>query len=624
MTVETFQYQTEVQQLLDLVIHSLYSNKDIFLRELISNSSDAIDKIKFDALTNQDLLEHNDEWKIKLAFDKEARTITITDNGIGMTKDEVISNIGTIAKSGTREFLKSLKDRNVADSPELIGQFGVGFYSAFMVADTVTLTTKKAAGAAVKWQSQGDGAYTLEDADRTDRGTEIVLHLKADMDEYLSEWKLREIVKQYSDYVEHPITMDVEKGKDDEKTMEEETLNSRKAIWTRSKKDITEDEYKEFYKHIGHDFTDPLETIHYNAEGATEFKALLYIPAKAPMDILWKDYKAGLNLYVKRIFIMHDCKKLIPEYLRFLRGVVDSSDLPLNVSREILQEDRNIEKIRKNITSKVLKSLQTMLEKDTDKYLSFYKELGRVIKEGFHYDYDNREALKDLLLFESTKTEPGKMVTFKEYKDRMPEGQKEIYYIIGESRTEAAASPLLEAFNKKGYEVLFLTDPIDEFTVQYVQDYDKVKLQSVDKGELDFDEQTKQDKEAKEKEYKTILEMIQDTLKDDIKEVRLSSRLTDSASCLVSGDDAMSRQMEQMLKSMGQVVPQSKRILELNPNHQILKVMEDIYNRDKAAIRLKDYSVLLYDQALLAEGSKLKDPQRFSKLVTELMVTAAS
>ncbi|HAR63495.1 MAG: molecular chaperone HtpG [Candidatus Margulisiibacteriota bacterium] len=630
MSKETFQYQTEVQQLLDLVIHSLYSNKDIFLRELISNASDAIDKIRFDAITDQNLLENNSDWKIKLAFDESAKTITVSDNGIGMSKEEVIENIGTIAKSGTKEFLKGLQEKNLTNNPEFIGQFGVGFYSSFMIADKVTLITKRAGeeSKSVLWESVGDGSYTVEETTKAARGTDIILHLKEEALEYLSEWKIKDIVKRYSDYVEHPIVMDVEKeekaeeGKEPEKKVVEEVLNSQKAIWAKPKKDISEEEYKDFYKHISHDFTDPLETIHYHAEGSTEFKALLYIPAKAPMDIHWKDYKGGLNLYVKRVFIMHDCKKIIPEYMRFLKGVVDSSDLPLNVSREILQEDRNIEKLKKNITSKIIKALQTMQEKESDKYLTFYKEFGRVLKEGLHYDFDNKDQIKDLLLFETTKTEAGKMISLKDYKARMPEDQKEIFYINGEERKELESSPLLEAFKKKGYEVIFMTDHIDEFILPYIYDYDKVKLQSVEKGDLELDTETKQQKEEKEKEYKSLLDVIKDNLKEEIKDVRLSSRLTDSASCLVAGEDSMTKSMEQLLKSMGQAVPSSKRVLEINPNHKILEVMDALYKKDQASQQLKDYSLLLYDQALLTEGSKVKDPQLFAKMISDLMVKA--
>lgn len=629
MTKETHQYQTEVQQLLDLVIHSLYSNKDIFLRELISNASDAIDKLKFDSLTNQDLIKDGGDWKIKVSFDKENKTITVSDNGIGMTRDEVIENIGTIAKSGTKQFLAELKAQDSASNPELIGQFGVGFYASFMVAGDVTLITKKAGDdTAVKWESKGDGSYTIEEADKDGRGTAIILNLNDDSAEtYLNEWKLKEIIKKYSDFVEHPIVMDIEKeeGEEDKKEAKivEETINSQKAIWTKSKNEITDEENKDFYKHISHDFADPIETIHYHAEGASEYKALLYIPSKAPMDLYYKDYKGGMNLYVKRVFIMHDCKKLVPEYFRFMKGVVDSSDLPLNVSREILQEDRNLEKIKKGLTKKILSSLKKMKEKETDKYENFYNEFGVVLKEGIHYDWENKDKIIDLLLFESTATKVGEKISLKEYKDNMGTDQKEIYFITGESRSDIENSPHLEAFKNKGYEVLFMLDSVDEFIIPNMTEYDGVKLQSVERSDLDLDENTKKEKETKEKEYKDVLDLIKDCLVEDIKDVKISTRLTDSASCLVAGADAMTKQMEQMMKAMGQEIPASKRILELNPSHAILTSMQKIYEQDKESEQLKDYSLLLYNQALLTEGSKVKDPKRFAKIVSDLMVKAA-
>lgn len=629
MTKETHQYQTEVQQLLDLVIHSLYSNKDIFLRELISNASDAIDKLKFDSLTNQDLIKDGGDWKVKVAFDKENKTITVSDNGIGMTRDEVIENIGTIAKSGTKQFLADLKSKDAANNPELIGQFGVGFYASFMVAGDVTLITKKAGDdTAVKWESKGDGSYTIEETDKDSRGTDIILSLNDDSAEnYLNEWKLKEIIKKYSDFVEHPIVMDVEKeeGEGDKKETKivEETINSQKAIWTKSKSEITDEESKDFYKHISHDFADPMETIHYHAEGASEYKALLYIPSKAPMDLFYKDYKGGMNLYVKRVFIMHDCKKLVPEYFRFMKGVVDSSDLPLNVSREILQEDRNLERIKKGLTKKILGSLKKMKEKESETYEAFYNEFGVVLKEGVHYDYENKDKIIDLLLFESTATKAGEKISLKEYKENMGTEQKEIYFISGESRADVENSPHLEAFKNKGYEVIFMLDSVDEFIIPNMMEYDGVKLQSVERSDLDLDENTKKEKETKEKEYKDVLDLIKNCLVEEIKDVKISTRLTDSASCLVAGADAMTKQMEQMMKAMGQEVPSSKRILELNPSHAILTSMQKIYESNKESEQLKDYSLLLYNQALLTEGSKVKDPKRFAKIVSDLMIKAA-
>jgi molecular chaperone HtpG len=458
MTKSTKKFETEVQQLLDLVIHSLYSNKDIFLRELISNTSDAIDKVKFESHSNMELLEGNTDWKIKLIPDKTAGTLTISDNGIGMSMAEVEENIGTIARSGTRAFMENLKGKNVQDNPELIGQFGVGFYSSFMVADKVVLITRTAGDkkAGCRWESTGDGSYTIEDCEKETRGTDIILHLKEEMKEYLDEWKIRGIVKKYSDYVQYPIVMDItreeptkgvdgkviEGGGTIEKTTEE-TLNSMKAIWTRNKSEITEEEYEEFYKHISHDYDKPFRTIHYSAEGVSEFKALVYIPGHKPFDLFMRDHKKGVHLYVKRVFITDNCEALLPDYLRFMKGVVDSSDLPLNVSREILQEDVQIKRIQKNLVGKILSTLTEVKEKTPEDYLKFYAEFGPVLKEGIHFDHANKDKLQDLLLFESSSTDAGKFVSLKDYITRMPEGQKEIYYITGINRAAVENSPHL-------------------------------------------------------------------------------------------------------------------------------------------------------------------------------------
>uniref|UniRef100_C6E6L6 Chaperone protein HtpG n=1 Tax=Geobacter sp. (strain M21) TaxID=443144 RepID=C6E6L6_GEOSM len=640
MTKTVKKFETEVQQLLDLVIHSLYSNKEIFLRELISNASDAIDKIKFESHSNMELLEGNSDWKIKLHADKEAGTLTITDNGIGMSMDEVAENIGTIAKSGTKSFVAALKEQNLADNPELIGQFGVGFYASFMVADKVVLTTRKAGGKefGCRWESTGDGSYTIEECEKETRGTEIVLHLKDEMKEFLDEWKIRSIVKKYSDYVQYPVVMDItrsepvkdaegkviEGGGTIEKTTEE-TLNSMKAIWTRSKSEITEEEYEEFYKHISHDYDKPLSTIHYSAEGVSEFKAIVYIPSHKPYDLFLRDHKKGVHLYVKRVYITDNCEALLPDYLRFVKGVVDSSDLPLNVSREILQEDVQIKRIQKSLVGKILSTLAEMKEKDFEEYLKFYAEFGPVLKEGIHFDHANKEKIQDLLLYESSKTEKGKYVSFKEYVERMPEGQKEIYFITGMSREAVENSPYMEALRKKGYEVLYMIDPVDEWVVQAITEYQEKHLKAIDRGDLEIDtEEEKKEKEAKKeeakKEYGSLMEFIQETLKEKVKEVRLSSRLTDSACCLVADEMGLNANMEKILKAMNQEVPEGKRILELNPDHQILQVMTAMYEKDKADPKLKDYSELLFDQALLTEGSPIKDPLRFTKLVSELMV----
>jgi molecular chaperone HtpG len=638
----TKQFQTEVQQLLDLVIHSLYSNKDIFLRELVSNSSDAIDKIRFEAHSNEALLEGNSDWKIKIIPDKTAGTLTLIDNGIGMNIAEVEENIGTIARSGTKAFMEALQEAKASSNPELIGQFGVGFYSSFMVADRVTLTTRKAGSpsAGCSWESTGDGTYTVEECDKATRGTEIVLHLKEEMKEYLDEWKIRSIIKKYSDYVQYPVTMDITRtepakgvdgkvieGGGDIETTTEETLNSMKAIWTRPKSDITDEEHEEFYKHISHDFEKPFRPIHFSAEGISEFKALLYLPARKPFDLFSQDRKRGVHLYVKRVFITDNCEALLPDYLRFVRGVVDSSDLPLNVSREILQEDVQIKRIQKSLVGKILGTLAEIKEKEPEEYLRFYSEFGPVLKEGLHFDYANKEKLQDLVLFESTATETGKPVSLQDYVARMPEAQKEIYFITGTSREMVANSPHLEGFRSKGYEVLFLTDPVDEWVVQALTEYDGKKLKAVDRGDVELDsEEEKKAKEEQKKEtqeqYKDLLEFIKGKLDDNVKEVRFSSRLTESACCLVADEYGMNANMERIMKAMNQDVPKSKRILELNPNHPIMQTLGKLYAADKADPTLADYCELLLDQALLTEGSPIKNPLRFTRLVSELMVKA--
>ncbi len=643
MSKITKKFETEVQQLLDLVIHSLYSNKDIFLRELVSNASDAVDKVRFESQSNEALLEGNADWKIKLVPDKAAGTLTISDNGIGMSMGEVEENIGIIARSGTRAFMEGLKGKNLQEHPELIGQFGVGFYSSFMVADRVTLTTRRAGDkdAATRWESAGDGSYTIENCEKATRGTEIVLHLKEEAREYLEEWKIRSIIKKYSDYVQYPVAMDItrtepakgvdgkeiEGGGEIEKTTEE-TLNSMKAIWARPKGEITEEEYEEFYKHISHDFEKPLQTIHYSVEGISEFKALLYIPSHRPFDLFHREHQRGVHLYVKRVFITDNCEALLPDYLRFMKGVVDSSDLPLNVSRELLQEDVQIKRIQKNLVTKILGQLAEMKEKTPEEYLKFYKEFGQVLKEGIHFDFANKEKIQELLLFESSKTEPEKLVTLKEYVERMPEAQKEIYFITGTSRASVEQSPHLEIFRKKNFEVLFLTDPVDEWVTQGLTEYDGKKLKAVDRGDLEIEsEEEKKEQEAKKEEasqqYKDVLNFIGEKLKDRVKEVRLSSRLTDSACCLVADQYGLNANMERILKAMNQEVPESKRILELNPDHPIMGALAGMYQEDKENKKLDDYCDLLYDQGLLTEGSPITDPLRFSRLVSELMVKAA-
>lgn len=628
MTVERLEFKTEVKELLDLMIHSLYSHKEIFLRELISNASDALDKARFNSLTNTDILEGENKWKIKIMADKSAGTLTISDNGIGMTKDEIINELGTIAHSGTKEFLKTVHSKEVKDHPELIGQFGVGFYSSFMVADKVVVVSRKAGAGdktGVEWESAADGSFTVENVEKHTKGTDVILHIKSEEMKYLEEWEIRSIVKKYSDYIEYPIVMDVEREREDEKdkkkkikTVEEETLNSMKAIWLKNKSEVTDEEYNEFYKHISHDLLDPAKVIHYKVEGTTEFNAILYIPSKAPFNIWYKDYEIGLTLYVNRVQIMPHCEQLIPLYLRFIRGVVDSSDLPLNVSREILQANKHVETINKNIAKKVIDALSDMKKNEYDKYLKFYKEFGKIIKEGVHLDYSRRELIADLLLFQSTKTNPGEYTTLQDYADKMPFKQKEIYYITGASREEVEKSPYLEAFKEKDYDVLFMLDEIDGFIMDNFE-YKKNRFKSVVKGDIDLDKADEKEKKRSKEKYEKLIELIKDQLKDEVKDVRLSGRLKDSACCIVADEGDMDHNMETILKAMGQDVPASKGIFEINPSHIIFEKMNSIFEKDKNSSLLKQYISLLYDQALLLQGSKPKDPAAFAKAVSQLI-----
>ena len=640
MATEKKEFKTEVQQLLDLVIHSLYSNKDIFLRELISNSSDAIDKLRFNALSNKELLNEQTDFRIKLYIDNEAKTLVIEDNGIGMTKDELEANIGTIASSGTRKFMEEIKKGNSTNNPELIGQFGVGFYSAFMVADKVTMKTRPAGGNnSWTWESSGDGSYEITEGGRDEHGTEITLSLKEDCRDYIVEFRLREIIKKYSDFVEYPILMDItreepeldeegnpKEGAEKKVTITEETLNSMKAIWMRPKNEVKKEEYNEFYKHISHDYTDPLKTVHYSAEGTLEFKALLYLPSKAPFDMFQHEgVKHGINLYVKRVFIMDNCEALVPRYLRFVKGVVESNDLPLNVSREILQEDLVIKKIEKNVTSKILATLKDMMKKSKEDYIGFYKEFGKVIKEGVEVDPSNKDKIKDLLLFESSKSKPGEYISLKEYTDRMLPEQKNIYFLTGDSRSTIENSPHLEVFKKKDVEVLFMTEPVDEFILPGFGEYLDKSLKSIAQGDIDLGtEEEKKIAEEQKKEvtgkYKNLIKKIEESLKDDVKEVRLSDRLTDSPSCLVTDEGDINPQMERIFAAMNQPVPEVKRILEINPDHPVIEKMNQIFETDKKDSRVTDFSELLHNQALLTEGVAVKDPVRFSKLISDLMI----
>ncbi|QSH41224.1 molecular chaperone HtpG [Lentisphaerota bacterium ZTH] len=627
MAGQTKKFKTEVQHLLDLMIHSLYSNKDIFIRELIANAADAIDKARFESLTTKHIAQ---DWAVRINVDKENKTIQISDNGIGMTRDEVVENIGTIAKSGTKAFIKAMEEQNAstADIPELIGQFGVGFYSSFMVAEKVVLTTKKAEkdSQAVCWTSTGKSSYTIEDAEKDTQGTDVIVYLKEDAVQYLENWKISEIVRKYSDFIEYPITLPYVKTNEDKtETVEIRTLNSQKAIWLKSPSEISEDEHKSFFAHLSHHGGEPLKAVQISAEGTTEFKALIYIPEKAPYNFFMPDFqKKGLQLYVRRVFITDECKDLIPDYLRFLCGVVDSSDLPLNVSREILQENPLLNKIQKNVTLKVLGELKKMQEKEPEKYLSFFKEFGKVLKEGIHLDFTNQEKIKDLAMYESMNTEPGKMISLKEYVDAMAPSQKEIYYISGESRKALENSPALEVFRSKGCDVLFMTDPIDEWVMQSMQQYAKKHFKSADKGDVELDD-TEVSKEKIKKAgetHKNLLECLQKELAPEIKEVRFTNRLTDSACCLVADEGALSSHMERLFKAMNQEVPETQRILEINPNHPLVEALQGVYDQDSNAPELNKYAKLLFDQALLTEGSPIPDPLAFSRNVAELMVKA--
>ncbi len=636
MASSTKKFKTEVQHLLDLMIHSLYSNKDIFLRELIANAADAIDKARFTALTDKKIIN---DWAIKLTVDKDKNIICISDNGIGMSEKEVIDNIGTIAKSGTKAFMKALeeKKKSEADIPELIGQFGVGFYSSFMVAEKVEILTKKAGtdDNAVLWSSDGKSSYKIEAAEKEGQGTDITVYLKEDAKIYLENWKISDIVRKYSDFIEYPITLPYEKvekegeGEDakETKTVEIRTLNSQKAIWLKKASEITEDEHESFFAHLSHDGGKPAKSIQISAEGTSEFKALIYIPEVAPFNMFMPDFqKKGLQLYVRRVFISDECKDLIPDYLRFLKGVVDSSDLPLNVSRELLQDNAQIRKMQKTITRKTISELKKMQEKEPEKYAKFFQEFGKILKEGIHMDYDNKEKIKGLVMYESMNSEAGKLISLKEYVDAMPPEQKEIYYITGESRQAVENSSALELFRSQGFDVLFMIDPIDEWIMPSMGQFAKFMFKSATKGDIELDEKSKKSSEKiiskAAKEHKDILEVLQKELEANIKEVRFTNRLTDSACCLVGEENAMSAHMERLFKSMNQDVPENKRILELNPKHSLVASMQKLFDADKASPELKKYAHLLYDQALLTEGSPIPDPLAFAKNVADLMVKA--
>ncbi|MBX9678815.1 MAG: molecular chaperone HtpG [Gemmataceae bacterium] len=614
MAAETLAFKTELKQLLQLIIHSLYSHPDIFLRELISNASDAIDTARFQSLTNQDLLEGDAEWMIRIIPNAADGTLTIADNGIGMSRETIVENLGTIARSGTKAFIESLKAANAQQRPELIGQFGVGFYSAFMVADRVTVISRMAGKPedAVQWESEGQGEFRIESTTKEKRGTEIILHLKEEGKQFLDPYRLRTLVKKYSDFVEHSIVLVTEK---EDKTASEETINARKAIWLRNKSEVKEEEYLEFYKHLTHDHDKPLKTIHFSAEGQVEFKALLFVPSHRPFDLMWGDSNKGLHLYIQRVFIMDDCEALLPRWLRFLRGVVDSPDLPLNVSRELLQQSAPLEKIKSNLVMKAIASLDEVRRQDPEKYLAFYKDLGVFVKEGAYQDYDHREKVADLLLFDSTKTDAGKLTSLSDYVERMLSEQNEILYLAGESRDILLQSPHLEAYRAKGQEVLLLTDPADEIVIDALREYKGKSFRAIDKGAAD----AAVDEDAKNK-YKPLLELVQSKL-PQIKEARLTNRLKESAVCLMAEESAYSANVQRLMQRMGQAAPEpEKRVLELNPEHPLVQAMEALRSRDANDARLETACRLLYDEALIAEGSKVQDPAEFARRLNEVAV----
>jgi molecular chaperone HtpG len=627
---ETLGFQAEVKQLLHLMVHSLYSNKEIFLRELISNASDACDKLRFEALADTALWENDTDLKIRVRYDKAARTVTVSDNGVGMSREEVISNIGTIAKSGTREFFQSLTGDQAKDA-HLIGQFGVGFYSSFIVADKVTLTTRRAGTTAehgVRWESDGQGTYTLETVIREGRGTEVTLHLREGEDELLSGLRLRSILRKYSDHITIPILMQKEEWDKDTNEYafkdEDEQINQASALWARPKSEITEQQYQEFYKHVGHDFEPPLAWTHAKVEGKQEYTLLLYVPAHAPFDLWDRDHRHGVKLYVQRVFIMDDAEQLMPAYLRFVRGVIDSNDLPLNVSRELLQESKTVEAIRAGCVKRVLSLLEDLADNDKEKYATVWKEFGLVVKEGVAEDYANKERIAKLLRFSSThdeKEEPA--VSLAGYVARMKEGQEKIYYITADSFGAARSSPHLEIFRKKGVEVLLMHDRVDEWVMANLTEFEGKKLQSVAKGGLDLGKlEDEAEKEAQEKEageFKDLTDKIAKVLGEKVTEVRVTHRLTDSPACLVADSMAMSANLERLLKAAGHKVPETKPTLEVNPHHPLVHALKS-ESDDK---RFADWSQILFDQAVLAEGGQLDEPGAFVRRLNELMLEMA-
>ena len=623
---QTLGFQAEVKQLLHLMIHSLYSNKEIFLRELVSNASDACDKLRFEAIDQPDLLAGDTDLHVRVDYNKENRTITISDNGVGLSRDEAIANLGTIARSGTKEFFSKLTGDKQKDA-QLIGQFGVGFYSSFIVADKVTVRSCRAglpSADGVEWISDGQGEFTVSQIDKADRGTEVTLHLREDEDDFLSNWKLREVLRRYSDHISLPVQMlkeewDKDKG-EQVKQDEWESVNQASALWTRSKSEVTDEQYREFYKHVSHDFDDPLAWTHNRVEGRNEYTQLLFIPKRAPFDLYDRDARRGVNLYVKRVFIMDDAEQLLPSYLRFVRGVIDSADLPLNVSRELLQESRDVKAIREGSTKRVLSMLEDMAENKKEDYATFWAEFGQVLKEGTGEDAANIERLSKLLRFASTNEESdAQVVTLADYVSRMKEGQDKIYYVTADSYMGGYNSPQLEIFRKKGIEVLVLWDRVDEWMLSHLRKFDYKELASVAKGGLDLeamaDDNEKKHQTEVAEQFKPLVERLQESLKDRVKEVRVSSRLVDSPSCVVVGQNELSPHLQRMLKAAGQDAPNVLPVLEINPDHALVQKLNGVSDDS-----FKDWASILLDQALLADGSQLPDPTAFVKRINQLLL----
>ncbi|MEZ6141949.1 MAG: molecular chaperone HtpG [Zavarzinella sp.] len=621
MSAEQMEFRTELKQLLHLITHSLYSNREIFLRELISNASDAINKLRFDAIANEAALEGNADWKIKITTDPANSTLTISDSGVGMNRQDAIEHLGTIAKSGTKAFLENLKAAQQATEPDLIGQFGVGFYSAFMVADKVTVHSRKAGepGTGIRWESDGQGSFSIEDAPREQRGTDVILHLKEDAKEFLDSYRIRHLVKQFSDFIEHPIVMDeTTKAEDGTETTEEETINARRALWLQQPREITAEEYNGFYKTLTNDFNDPIKVIHYNKEGKSDYRVLAFIPKEKPFSFTWEDPK-GMKLYVQRVQIMESCDGLLPNYLRFVRGVVDSNDLPLNISRELLQSNPVLERIQKDLVRQIIEALEFLKGDQFDAYLHFYKDYSPALKEAAVQDYTNREKFSDLLLFESTKTEEGKYTTLSEYVERMPADQKEIYYLIGEEKNIIENSPLLESFKSKGWEVLLLTETIDEYLMPSMGKFRDKELKAIDRADTTAAEDPAI---PREDEFKNFLEYLKSIL-PQVEDVKLSKRLKESPSCLIAGKNGMTPAYEKLMQRMGRATEPAKRILEINAENPVINKIKGMFEQNPHDPLVESCSRLVYEQAVIAEGSTLSDPAGFARRLNQLIVLMA-